>query len=258
MGEPGEAVDRSRDVKSNDAYNHLTSTMCSWGYFVSLDEEHVGMPKFLAQDKDVRRFRRKRFRLMEFRQPADELSLYRTDDQGRAQITGQQPPMLYNWFSEPLGKSSQRPVAVVAENIIAVFFHPFDPARGQPISAGIPEDIQPFQITRQGLYDTRRALWDNAPAGTGDPDYIYASLHHLPPGIRMTVVATSEDSWLRLLAREGEGLVNSAAEGLRSMINGRFHDAATFTNDLSSLEARLNEMRLDYRIFTTDIRLSEQ
>jgi uncharacterized protein (TIGR02599 family) len=149
-------------------------------------------------------------------------------------------------------------MAVVAENVIAVLFTPFDLALGEANTGDVREDTRPFFITKEGLYDTRRALWESAPIGGDDPEYVYRSLHHLPPGIRITVISTSEDSWLRLLSRQGEGVVNAAAENILSTINGKFQSPTRFRQDLQSVESMLNELKLDYRIFTTDIQMPEQ
>jgi len=236
----------------NQSFNHLSNTLCAWGYFVEFSEDNTDVPIFLRNDPDHNRPRR-RFRLMEFRQPASELSLYQLDPDGKPKLASSSgPPGLYDWFKLPLS-SPEPPVAVVAENVIAVIISPFDPQQGTS------EDAQ-FGITKEGLYDTRRALWDPPPSKVNDPEYTQKSLHHLPPALRLTVIATSEDSWERLTQRLGEGLAQSTASQLMNLVNGRFTSGAPrdHKRDLDNVEDVLNKNQIDHRIFTIDIRLSEQ
>ena len=161
FGEVGDQR-RSSTQAGNRSYDHLTDTLCSWGYFVKYDEDESAMPQFLRNNDPDQKHRRRRFRLMEFRQPAEELSLYRVDDTGKAAIATASPPQLYDWFTDAI-TTPKAPLAVVAENVIAVLFSPFDPALSESNANDIREDVQPFTIAKEGLYDTRRALWESIP-----------------------------------------------------------------------------------------------
>lgn len=262
FGEPGDPRKNTSAPSSSDSesFNRLTSTLCSWGYFVEYGEDQAAMPKFLNRD-DSRSHRRYRFRLMEFRQPSIDLGLFKVDENQKLAYANESPPKLYEWFTEPLQKSHP-PVAVVAENVVAVLFSPFDPAHGSSEVAGntsVLDTDAPFEITKNGLYDTRRALWSPTP-GLSANDYTWQSLHHLPPGIRMTVIATSEDSWQRLIARRGEGEAGSIARNLMGTINARFQRGTpqSFRMDLRNVEQLFTKEGIDYRVFTIDLRMSEQ
>ena len=261
FGEPGDPKkDTSTSTASQNSYDRLANTLCAWGYFVEYGEDHSAMPPFLNRDSS-RDHRRRRFRLMEFRQPAVDLRLFKVDGNQKPLYASESPPKLYEWFTEPL-KSPDPPVAVVAENVVAVLFSPFDPQHEAAAMGGtgsVLDTDAPFEITKNGLYDTRRALWNSTP-GLSANDYTWESLHHLPPGIRLTVIATSEDSWQRLIARRGEGEAGSIALTLMGTINGRFQRSTptSFKRDLKSVEEIFFKNGIDYRIFTIDLRMSEQ
>lgn len=261
FGEPGDFKNNTSATSTPaNSFNQLSTTLCAWGYFVEYGEDRTAMPRFIQQDNNSEH-RRYRFRLMELRQPAVDLELFKVDGNQKPKYADQSPPKLYEWFLNPI-KSSERPVSVVAENVVAVLFSPFDPQHNSTALGGnnsVLDTDPPFKITKNGLYDTRRALW-NATPGLNTNDYTWESLHHLPPGIRMTVIATSEDSWQRLIARRGEGEAGSIARSLMGTINGRFQDGTpnSFKRDLKGVEEVFYKNGIDFRVFTIDLRMSEQ
>lgn len=261
FGEPGDPKKNpNATTPPQNSFNRLANTLSAWGYFVEYGEDRTAMPNFLKQDNNSEH-RRYRFRLMEFRQPAVDLELFKVDGNQKPKYANESPPKLYEWFLNPL-KNSDRPVAVVAENVVAVLFTPFDPQHNLTALGGtnsVLDSDAPFEITNNGLYDTRRALWNSTP-GLGADDYTWQSLHHLPPGIRMTVIATSEDSWQRLIARQGDGQAGNIARTLMGAINGRFQEGtpSSFKRDLKGVEDIFFKNGIDYRIFTIDLRMSEQ
>lgn len=239
-----QARDRNSGAESLPKHEQLTDTLSSWGFFVEYATDTFERPDFLRQSQ-VRVPPRRRFRLMEFRQPSDELKLFELD-------TSKVPPQpkmdfyssrseLYQWFRTPLssGDTRKRKVSVLAENVLACIITPFDPSKGES---------DQFKIARDSVYDTRLAQYQQEAVG---PD---STLHRLPPALRLTVVMTSEDSWRRLSDAE----TDSTASQLRTAVNARFKDPERFEQDLDALEAELNRIKMRYRIFTTNIRMSEQ
>lgn len=239
-GEPA-----SDDVQQTPlTYDQLSHTLCGWGYFVEFGSDASERPSFLSDVQD--RFPpRRRFRLWEFRQPAQDLSLF--------EMGTQTPPkpkideaasheQIYEWFIQPLRESDprRRHASVVAENILALIVTPFDPAR--------VESGNQYRQAPDGHFDSRRHQWE---PGT---DAGKLSRNRLPPALRLSVVALSEDSWMRMT----EGELESAATRLRSEISNRFTQPGNVEQDIDALTATLNQMKIGYRIITLNLKMPEQ
>lgn len=243
FGEPQNDV-RTSGTTSIPAHDQLNNTLCAWGYFVEFGSDVRERPAFMRESQD-RLPPRRRFRLLEFRQPTDELNLFALD-------YTKNPPSpklddlaarssLYQWFREPLqfGDQRARHVSVLAENVLACLITPFDPALGEGTQ---------FNLTTNGEYDSRRGQYEQIPEAS---DY---TRHKLPPALRLTVIMMSEDSWRRLT----DGEVESTASELQTAVNVRFRDPSLFEQDLNALEGELNRIKMRYRIFTTNLRMPEQ
>ncbi len=226
----------------------LDETLSAWGYFVEFSDDDRERPSFLRAERD-RHPPRMRFRLLEFRQPTEEMQLLQLDPNkhpNEPKLAGYTSPNeLYRWFREPLasGNSRDRHVSVVAENILAAIITPFDPSA--------ENEADTYAIATKDGYDSRRAQNARNPSPLDK-----AQQHKLPPALRLTVVAMSEDSWSRLT----DGEVNSVGQQLRSTVDGLFRDPRpeNFRNDLDRLEGALNRQKIAYRIFTIKLRMPEQ
>ena len=64
-----------RSESAANSYDRLGHLLNAWGYFVEYGPEPGPRPAFMNQSTSGRRDERRRFRLMEYRQPTEELSL---------------------------------------------------------------------------------------------------------------------------------------------------------------------------------------
>ena len=113
-------------------YSNMEMLLNSWGYFVEWGSDERDRPSFLNRDNTIKK--RFRYRLMEFRQPSESLSIYseRLNEQEK-----QSKNALREWFTRgetgvnasvnrraTLGPKDVRTVRPVAENIIALVLAP--------------------------------------------------------------------------------------------------------------------------------------
>lgn len=244
QGPFGEPASGAANQQAPLDYDQLGHTLCGWGYFVEFGSDAAERPAFLNNVQD--RFPpRRRFRLWEFRQPAQELSLFEMDQQTPPKPKIDQSAsreQIYEWFTQPLRDldPQRRHVSVVAENILALIITPFDPA--------LVESGNSYRQAPDGHFDSRRYQWE---PGT---EASKRSRSRLPPALRLSVIALSEDSWARMT----EGEIESAATRLRTEISSRFTQPDNLEQEMDSLTATLNQMRIGYRIITLNLKMPEQ
>ena len=239
-GEPAS----SRQQQTQLDYDQLGHTLCGWGYFVEFGSDASERPSFLNSVQD--RFPpRRRFRLWEFRQPAQDLSLFEMDQQTPPKPKIEQSAsreQIYEWFTQPLRDldPQRRHASVVAENILALIVTPFEPAR--------VENGTPYRQAPDGHFDSRRYQWE---PGT---EASKLSRSRLPPALRLVVIALSEDSWMRMT----EGEIESNSTQLRTAISTRFSRPENLEQDLDALTTTLIQMKMGYRIITLNLKMPEQ
>ncbi|MEM9479027.1 MAG: Verru_Chthon cassette protein C [Verrucomicrobiota bacterium] len=150
----------------------FSNLLNAWGFYVEYGEARDYLPAFIASHKNYEpRFRH---RLMEFRQAAEDLTIY---EQNRA--TGDYT----RWYQDRTPVSNR----ILAENIILLLIHPMRPEADR---IGNPERLAPFYD-----FDSRNHV-----------EY----RHQLPPVIRITMVAIAEVSAIREdFGPEGPGFFSS-------------------------------------------------
>ena len=250
----------SRTIQNNSDtpyYQTLPHTLSAWGYYVEFGQDQTELPNFLTSTRQGRPAppRKFRFRLMEYRQPAHELSLLvQPPDYPRPlQALQNSNNTLYEWFqapianSQPGGSAFNRRVSIVAENILALVVVPYDPHLVTLANGGSNSTL-PYQLAPDYLFDSRRHQWEQGSALGA------ATRHQLPPAVEIAIVALSEDVWDNLTEaeaiRQGESLV--------SLMSGLFLTAANFSNDLETLDRELNDRRLDHQVMTQVVLLNGQ
>lgn len=250
----------SRTLQNNSDtpyYQTLPHTLSAWGYYVEFGQDQTELPNFLTSSRQGRPAppRKFRFRLMEYRQPAHELSLLvQPPDYPRPlQALQTSNNTLYEWFqapianSQPGGSAFNRRVSIVAENILALVVVPYDPHLVTLANGGSNSTL-PYQLAPDYLFDSRRHQWEPGSALGA------ATRHQLPPAVEIAIVALSEDVWDNLTEaeaiRQGESLV--------SLMSGLFLTAANFSNDLETLDQELNNRRLDHQVMTQVVLLNGQ
>lgn len=237
----GENLNPGNSNPSSTEPYGLETMLNSWGWYVTFDSDMPRRPAFLGDTPAHPE--RKRFRLMEFRQPTEKLSLYQLVTPKSGGTATKIPWVedqntqndLYEWFRSALAVESQP----VAENILAIFVQPVWPVPGKDM--GVDISAAPNYV-----YDTRRHQW---PDGTTLAE---RCRHQLPPMIRLTLVALDERDWAKLDAPGA----NALAEQLRVVANNRVFTAASqYESDMTKLETELVNLKVGFRVFSTSVQI---
>lgn len=201
---------------SNKAsFEHLDSALNSTGFYIQYGADPL-RPAFLDALGSNKPATRHRFRLMQFFQPTQNLSVY-----ADAGSTG--------WFTAALA-SSDPPVHQIAENVIALVILP------QASSL----DGNPAPLVSDYEYDSTKGA-----SSSPQP----ATAHQLPPLVEVVMVVIDEPSAQRL------GNPASAPDvGLDGLFLDSSSEAK-LENDIAELERRLSVKNIGYRVFRTKVPL---
>lgn len=195
--------------------NGLDNLVNNCGFFVEFNSDAGLIPSALQNVVSLKP--RYRFRLMEFLEPSNALSIYQYTS-GNPAYSGK------DWLANACKPLGSAPVHVLAENIVALILLP-------------------------------RLSQEQDPAGTAlAPRYGYDSANgtnattknQLPPIVQLTMVAIDEPSALRLAALNGTNAPALFDENL-------FTEVTRYSDDLRAMEAALIARKLNYRIFTTTV-----
>lgn len=176
------------------AMDHLLNT---WGYFLEIGSDADKFPTFLKTIVPAR----KRYRLMELMEPSEKLSVYKF--QGN-------DPSNRNWFTQSLlSTNTNRPVRVLAENIVTLIIRPrlaladekrLNEAKGTSATATVvlppkvPTATYEYSSTTDLIKD--KATW--ASLKTPLEKAMLNPYSQLPPVVQVIMVAIDEPSARRL------------------------------------------------------------
>lgn len=242
-------VDDDQQAGSDpDRHDRLSHALNAWGYFIEYGSDSGQRPSFMA-DVGERYPARRRFRLMEYRQPTAELDIFRPEPNGNGKpeiSAATSKSAVRRWLEPPLrgGSPQDRHVSVLAENVVALVIRPI--SGGRLLSAS-ESNREQYDLAPEGEYDTRRFQWDGATVEA------VRSRHRLPPALEITLVATNEESWARLI----DSQVEMAASRIRGAVNGRFQNPDAYQADLDSLIDTLNKAEIDHRVLRSVVPLAE-
>lgn len=231
-------------------YDTLPNVLNAWGYFVEFGEDPAKLPAFITGDRRTKGLasQRYRFRLMEFRQPAHELELFKMaggEFPGTKLSLSPDKRELYNWFSGPLAEtaeSGRRRSVVIADNILALVILPLLRRDSSSPVTTVQFGQDPAD---EYLYDSRRYQWE---AGTPKAAQ---SRHRLPSAVQMSLIVLDERDWSKLTDQEA---LQTGTE-LRSQVSRRFVTPASFTSDMGSLTGELNRRKMRHRVITTTLQI---
>jgi uncharacterized protein (TIGR02599 family) len=221
-------------VEPQSNYRGLSNLLNTWGYYVEFSSDAALRPACINGTTVPLRYR---FRLMELMQPADELGIYQfTSGADSNSLPRNLTYVGHDWFTDAVGQGRAK---VLAENVVALVIQP---------KLSPKEDSSGTKLAANYLYDST--------ATNSDPEI--NPKNQLPPMVQVTMVVVDEASMIRLSARYDPG--NSGLMpnlGLESF----FADANSYAADLfidsgdgtTSLEERLVDEHVNYRVFTTDV-----
>ncbi len=202
-----------RGYTSTTSFSSLENLVNACGYYIEYKSDS-GQPNFVSTTPVYR------YRLMEFIQPSESLTVYTQSGTG--------------WFTTALDPTltPSPPVHQLAPNIIALIINPkSSSADASSLGAGDPigSKITDFQ------YNSR----------TNTSPTIH---NQLPPILEIVMVAIDEASAARLLPNTSTPptVIQTALT-----TNSRFQILANLDSDLADLGADLSKNKITYRVFRT-------
>jgi len=209
---------------TNSSNSILQNALNTWGYFIEYASDSNSMPSFVHTKT------RNRYRLMELMEPTENLSIYNyTTNASYAGI---------DWITNSLALPSGRPVHVVADNVIALIILPKLSPADMSTWNSLGSNYTAASLASNYTYSSAT----NQNVSTGDPNL--NTHHQLPPDIQVTLIAVDEASAIRF---------PSIYQNLASMLSPLFTSAASYTNDLQTLQSFLSTNHMNFRVFFTDV-----
>ena len=245
------AVQSSQATTTDPTYETLPGALNGWGYYIEFGEDPRTLPDFLKNRRSGGGTQLKqRFRLVEFRQPSQELRLFQIAADSTEPIfkTFTAQDQIYSWFRLPIkesakGSPEERRTTVIAENILALIITPYQP----PLDQQSALSLDAYALAPHYLFDSRRFQWQ-----PNDP-LAKLTRNILPPTLRITVVALDESRWESFT--NVECVQNGLA--LRDLVSGLFRDPNRYDVDLKTLGTELDKRRIDSRVLYNNISLSD-
>jgi len=249
-------------VEDRAGLGSMKDLLNTWGYFVEEGDDTLLRPSFLQGRVPIRR----RGRLMELMQPAEAMSVYDLDPKGApSPVAGDQ----LRWFRSAL-EGSSRPVRSIAENIVGLIIWP----KLSATDSNARRDLGQSPLSPDYTYDSSLLSFKSAKFGSATSPIILnegakvnnpndptdaATINpknQLPPIVQVTLVAIDEQSAARIEAQGTSGNFHQFTDGLFQVAcapGTRSNQQTQYDSDLKTMEQRLVNAKVTYRIFTTNV-----
>jgi uncharacterized protein (TIGR02599 family) len=230
---PGHAAFFQAPLGLTNDQSGLGSLLNARGYAIQFGDDNTNRPPFLADYTIPVRYR---YRLVEYRPPAEQVAPF----QGNTIYT--HPT---DWFRQDLDQSTR----IVAENIILLVLSPRVSAETALTTKKTPYWLAPSYTynsldVNNATPDVDKVTVDTAGNAT------QGTQHLLPPLVVVTMVALDEASAAKWALEYQQAPVDYLAQA-----RAPFTDATAYDADLASLEAWLNQKRLNYTVFSSTVPL---
>lgn len=229
-----------------EKYEGMDCLLNTWGYFLEYNSDKDQKPSFVGSSE------RKRFRLIEFMQPSQDLQLYKLQNRN-LKYAGRE------WFLNEMGLGAIKPPThVLAENIIALVLLPkISKDDQQKWSKAYGKKYDDTSLVAPGyLYDS---------TGTGMNSAVLSdprlnSINQLPPIVEARMVAIDEASASRMSESDNAQLLEKLEtlfKDPRKLQEDLFGDATdpSQSEATDSLTEYLVRKRIQYRVFASDVSL---
>lgn len=235
---------------TDEKYQLNQSLLNVCGYYVQFSGDE-NVPSYVATSKNPP-IAHPRYRLMEVRQTAEANAIYTSTNELDASGL---PRSVYDldWL-KTLSLSTTTSRHLLAENVIFLLFLPKLATEEEKLRGGTGDGSY---LAPQYEYDSRS--WE--PSYNGTAPKVALTRNRLPPVVEVVMVAIDERSAVRLGEQYGAGgqppLENGAVRSALGL-DTKFKSAANLqgdTGDLAFLEKGLDSLKLNYRIFHTEVRL---
>lgn len=202
----------------SDQYRGLNRLLNAMGFYIEYLSDESEIPPFLRGRVPTRY----RYRLMEMNQPSEELGIY-----------AERFSRPYEWFNRAIipPDDANPSTFILADNVIALILRPRVSTADRNSSVG-------DAIESAYAFDSKAYL-------NGGNSLVK---NQLPPLVQVTMVTIDEASAERYEKMRGSGAPDFVPSSL-------FRNPAGFENDLERLEHHLADLKLNYRVLTTDVSL---
>ncbi|RYD61249.1 MAG: prepilin-type N-terminal cleavage/methylation domain-containing protein, partial [Verrucomicrobiaceae bacterium] len=160
-------------VEDQDALHSLDQSLNTWGFFLEVGDDSELRPSFL-KDRVPKRVRS---RLLELREPTERLSIYAPPSKDAT----------HWWFADSINQSANRPVKVLAENIVALVVLP-RLSQAEELARGRNKPV----LSPKFDYDSTRTSNYQPVLSPADPEI--NPKNQLPPVVQVVMVAIDEES----------------------------------------------------------------
>lgn len=238
---------------STRAYEKLDNLLNALGYFIEWGDDTT-RPGFLPAAG------RYRYRLLEARQPAEQMAIYTMNDANQADLDAGRTPRFKatDWikvacketvagYTAAASPEAQPRPRVMAENIIALVIVP----KVSPGDRTFENGAEKIDLAPNYRYDSRPAdasgrtlPWSGIKSDPVKRNWFC----QMPPIVQVSMVAIDEASAQRF----NKSGAPDWASGLFSG-NPSLRTTEDIKKDFAALEARLTDARVNYRIFTADV-----
>lgn len=226
----GHAIFFQAPLGFSTQYRNLNNLFNARGYFVSWGSDKRFKPSFVDSPD------RYRFRLMEFRPPAESNQVFQDGKDERDKGAEQK---FDQWYKQALSVGDgdfESHLNPLAENILAVIISPRD-----SLESSTSTRNQNFSVIAPSY-----SYNSNDPTRIKDPKDEFSSFtQQVPPLIRLTMVAIDETS----AVRETEG--SNIPSDIYGEIGDLFKNTAKFTEDIEKVSRDLDEKGINHKVFST-------
>lgn len=220
----GQAIFFQAPLGFSTRYRNLNNLFNGRGYFVAFGSDRRFKPSFV-QSPD-----RFRFRLMEFRPPAESNQVFAD---GQEEISKGEPQNFKNWYKQSMSVGDgnfESHLNPLAENILTVVVAPRD-----SLEAGnTPRDRMFSEIAPRYEFDSNDSAEERESFN-----------QQVPPLVRVTMVAIDEAAAVRF--ENG----SSVPEQLTRALTGAFQSTESYNEDVQRVSAALNDLRVGHKIFSS-------
>jgi len=223
----GQALFFQAPLGSSVKYRNLNNLFNARGYFVGYGGDKLFRPSFVKADE------RFRFRLLEFRPPAEENQVFQDGMEERVSGARQN---FTKWFNGGGGGGGgyREYLNPLAENIITLVVAPRD------------------SINTDGPADTFSEIAPNYQFDSNNEKSSFAAFsQQVPPLVRITMIAIDEASAQILADESGAGLPPKVVDALQ----GRFANTKNYDKDIEAIITSLIDSNVKHKVFSTLVML---
>lgn len=227
-GMPGHAVFFQAPLGFSLKYRNLTNLFNGRGYFVQFDNDEKLRPKFVKSEGKYR------FRLMEFRPPAEDNQVF---EDGYEERKDGMDPVFSKWFKQGVNGVGNGGFSdflnPLADNVILLVVSPRD-------------SLEDVSEDRRDTFSkiAPRYSFDSNSSSPGFEGFN----QEVPPLVRLTMIAIDENAAIKIAGENGSKMPDLLPSGL-------FQQTSKYEDDVLVAVKALNEAKISHKVFSTIVML---